>query len=112
MTPEEMKNEWIALYNMIANSHDVSFMRTFGNVHKEMMNWMIANKPELAQEWLDKLESIKWNNYLTSKEAEKILANMMPKAPWAKDLWKQAMNDHGFELSHEPSSVCGPTPSQ
>jgi hypothetical protein len=27
---------------------------------------------------------------------------MMPKAPWAKDVWKQAMNDHGFELSHEP----------
>lgn len=102
MTPEEMKNEFHALYNMMANSHDVSFMRTFGNVHKEMMDWMIANKPELAQDWLDKLESIKWNNYLTSKEAEKIMANMMPKAPWAKDVWKQAMTQHSFELSHEP----------
>lgn len=102
MTEEEMKNEWIALYNMMANSHDVSFMRTFGNVHKEMMEWMIANKPDLAQEWLDKLESIKWKNYLTQKEAEKIVSGMEPKAPWSREQWKNAMTQSGFDLEHDP----------
>ena len=76
-----MKKEFQALYNMMANSNKVENMHTFGNVHKEMMHWFIQNKPELAQEWLDKLESIKWKNYLSPKEAEKIVAGMNPKAP-------------------------------
>ena len=67
-----MKKEFQALYEKMANSNEVAFMRIFGNVHKEMMDWFIANKPELAQEWLDKLQSIKWKNYLTPKEAERM----------------------------------------
>lgn len=102
MTPEEMKNEFLALYDMMANSHKIEFMRTFGMVHKEMMDWMIANKPELAQEWLEKLASIKWNNYLTPKEADKIVAGMNPKAPWSKDQWKAAMEQNGYPMSKEP----------
>ena len=74
-----MKKEFYELYDMMAMSHDVENMRTFGNVHKEMMEWMIQNKPDLAQEWIGKLESIKWCNYLTPKEAEKIVSEMVPK---------------------------------
>lgn len=102
MNQEEMKKEFQALYNMMANSNKVENMHTFGNVHKEMMHWFIQNKPELAQEWLDKLESIKWKNYLSPKEAEKIVADMNPSAPWTKDQWKAAMEKHGFELEREP----------
>ena len=102
MTSEEMKSEFYALYKMMANSDKVAFMHTFGNVQKEMMEWMIANKPELAQEWLDKLASIRWNNYLTPKEAEKIISKMEPKAPWTKEQWKQAMEQYGYELDKEP----------
>lgn len=102
MTPDEMKEKFSSLYNLMATSNNVAFMHTFGKVHKEMMNWMIANKPELAQEWLDKLEAIKWKNYLTPKEAEKILSAMEPKAPWTRDQWKNAMTEFGLELSHEP----------
>lgn len=102
MTQEELRKEFTALYNQMANSHEVSFMRTFGNVHKEMMDWMIANKPDLAQEWLDKLASIKWKNYLTPKEAEKIVSSMNPKAPWSREVWKQAMEQAGYDLEFEP----------
>lgn len=102
MTPEEMKNEFLALYDMMANSHKIEFMHTFGMVHKEMMDWMIANKPELAQEWLEKLASIKWNNYLTPKEADKVVAGMNPKAPWPKDQWKATMEQNGYPMSKEP----------
>lgn len=102
MTQEEMKKEFNALYDMMAHSEKVEFMHVFGMVHKEMMDWFIQNKPELAQEWLDKLESIRWKNYLTPKEAEKIVANMEPKALWTKEQWKAAMTQHGFDLDKEP----------
>ena len=101
MTPEEMKKEFVALYEMMAHSENVAFMHVFGNVHKEMMDWFIANKPELAQEWLDKLESIKWKNYLTPKEAEKVVSRMNPQAPWTRDAWKQAMEKNNFSLEKE-----------
>ena len=102
MNQEEMKKEFQALYEKMANSNEVAFMRIFGNVHKEMMDWFIANKPELAQEWLDKLQSIKWKNYLTPKEAERIVAEMQPKAPWTKEQWRQAMEQKGFVTDEEP----------
>ena len=102
MTQEEMKNEFYSLYNKMANSQNVDNMHTFGQVHKEMMEWMIQNKPDLAQEWIEKLSSIKWNNFLTPKEAEKIVAGMQPKAPWTRDAWRNAMNQLGLPMDEEP----------
>lgn len=101
-TAEEMKQEFNALYNLMAGQQNVKYMRTFGNVHKEMMDWMIQNKPELAQEWLDKLESIRWHQYLTTKEAQKIIDGMDPKAPWLRDAWKTTMEQMGLPLAEEP----------
>ncbi len=98
----EMTKKFYEQYQYMASSENVAFMHVFGNVHKEMMEWMIANKPELAQEWLDKLESIKWKNYLTQKEAEKIVSDMEPKAPWSREQWKNAMTQSGFDMEHEP----------
>lgn len=102
MSAEEMKKEFYALYNMMASSDKVVYMHVFGSVQKEMMEWMIMNKPDIAQEMIDKLESIRWKNYLTPKEAQKIVDNMKPKAPWTKEQWKTAMEKHGFELEHKP----------
>lgn len=97
-----MLERFYSLYNTMANSHEVAYMRTFGNVHKEMMEWMVANKPDLAEEMIDKLESVKWKNYLTSREAEKIVSAMEPKAPWSRDQWKAAMTQHGYAMEKEP----------
>ena len=102
MTADEMRKEFYALYDMMANSHKVEYMRTFGMVHKEMMEWMIANRPADAQAWIEKLESIEWCNYLTQKEAQKIVDGMVPKAPWSYDVWKNAMTQLGFPLEEEP----------
>lgn len=97
-----MKNEFYALYNMMASSNKVEFMHVFGQVHKEMMEWMIANKPELAQEWLEKLESIRWNQYVTPKEADVIVAKMQPKGAWPREVWKQTMESFGLPLEEAP----------
>ena len=97
-----MKQEFASLYDLMANQQNVKYMRVFGNVHKEMMDWFIANKPDLAQEWLDKLEAIKWHQYLTPKEAEDIVARMKPDAPWKRDVWQKAMTDHGIVTEEAP----------
>lgn len=101
-TPEQMKEQFHELYNLMAVSNNVNFMHTFGNVHKEMMDWFIANKPDLAEEWLCKLESIKWKQYLTPKEAEKIVNGMDPKAPWSREVWKSTMDSFGLPLEEVP----------
>lgn len=97
-----MTEKFDSLYGTMATSSNVANMRIFGKVHKEMMTWMIQNKPELAQEWIDKLESINWKNYVTGKEAEKIVSEMEPKAPWTREQWKLAMDQHGFDTEKAP----------
>lgn len=97
-----MKQEFNALYDMMANSNKVENMHVFGEVQKKMFDWAVANKPELAQEWLDELERIKWVNYLTPKEAQKIVDGMVPKAPWSREAWKNAMTKFGLPMDEEP----------
>lgn len=97
-----MKKEFASLYDLMANQRDVKFMRVFGGVHKEMFDWFVANKPDLAQEWLDKLEAIKWHQYLTRKEAENIIARMKPDAPWKYDVWRAAMAKLGIPTEEQP----------
>lgn len=97
-----MKNEFAALYEKMANSNEVKNMHVFGEVHKEMMEWMIHNRPTEAQEWIEKLSSIGWNNFLTQREAEKIVSSMNPKAPWSREMWRMTMGQHGLPLAKEP----------
>ena len=102
MNASEMKEKYIQLYEFMASSNKTAYMKVFGHVMTEMMDWFIANKPEAAEEWLCKLESIKWNNYLTPKEADKIAAAMNPKAQWPRDVWKQTMDSLGIVLEESP----------
>lgn len=102
MTPEEMRQEFNALYNMMASSNKVENMHVFGQVQKEMFEWFLANKPAEAEEFLMKLESIRWKNYLTPREAANIVDDMVPAAPWSAEQWKSAMEKNGFELEKEP----------
>lgn len=97
-----MLAQFNALYNKMASSHEVAYMAVFGNVHKEMFAWMAANKPDVAEEMLMKLEAINWNQYLTPKEADAIIAKMDPKAPWSRDVWKQAMDSLGLSIEQQP----------
>ena len=102
MTSEEMKKRYDALYEYMAQSQDPKNMKAFGCVMKEMMDWMIQNKPDVAQEMIDSLEAIKWKQYLTPKEAEKIVAGMDPAGPWSREAWKKAMESLGLPLEEAP----------
>ena len=97
-----MKEKYDELYEYMAQSKKTENMKTFGRVMTEMVEWMIANKPTEAEMWIEKLESIKWKNFLTSSEADKIVSQMNPKAPWTRDQWKAAMEQNGFEYEEWP----------
>lgn len=97
-----MKEKYYELYEYMAQSKDPKNMKAFGHVMNEMMDWLIANKPDAAQAWIEKLESIKWKNYLTTAEADKIIAAMNPPAPWTREQWKAAMEKSSFALEEWP----------
>lgn len=98
VTAQELKERYDSLFDYMANSKDPKNMKTFGCVMTEMMDWLIANKPDVAEEMIDQLESIKWKQYLTPKEAQKIVDGMDPKGPWSRDQWKAAMESFGLPL--------------
>lgn len=102
MTTDELKKRYDALFSYMVASKDPENMKHFGTVMNKMMDWMIQYKPDIASEWIDELECIKWDNYLTPKEADQIVASMNPQRPWSREQWKQAMDQHGYALEEEP----------
>ena len=96
-----MKTKFDGLYAYMAMSNRTEYMKTFGEVMKQMMAWMIDNKPEAAEAYLDTLCSIKWRQYLTRAEATEIVDGMEPSAAWSHDTWHRAMKDLVLECSRE-----------
>lgn len=101
-TQEELRQRYNRLYKHMSESDNVEHMMTFGKVMNEIMEWMIANKPEAASDWIDQLDSVMWNNYITYKEADAIVSKMDPKSPWSPEQWKSAMQQHGYPLEEPP----------
>ncbi len=102
METKEMTSKFDDLYGIMSSGDNVNNMELFGSVMREMFEWLTANKPELAQEWLSKLESIKWNNYLTSKEAAKIVSGMTPKPVWTKEQLMDTLQKLGLVTEETP----------
>ena len=98
MTNDELKQEYWELYNIMSTSKNVKYMMCFGKVTTEMIDWFIANKKELAEEWIGKLESIRWDNYLTELEAKTIVSKMQPKSPWSYDIWASTMEKYKLPI--------------
>ena len=102
MEQKELMNVFNGLYNTMASSNEPRYMHTFGDVMKCMMKDMICLKPELAQEYIDKLGAIEWNNYLTMKEASEIVNGMNPPATWDMQTWLNAMTGLGLATEEKP----------
>ena len=97
-----MKEEFLKLYDYIVNSEDPEKMHVLGQVVKSMMNRFIENYPQWAREYLDTLQAVKWCNYVTAKEAEQIVSNMIPKPLWNRTAWEGIMTNLGFPWQDEP----------
>lgn len=97
-----MKERYDSLYDYMANSKDPKNMKAFGCVMTQMMDVMIQKMPAEAEEMINQLEGIKWKQYLTPVEAQRIVDGMDPKGPWSRDVWKQAMTSFGLPLEDAP----------
>lgn len=102
MNQEEMKEKYWSLYEYMANSKKPENMKIFGVVMTSMVMDMIASSPSKAEEYIDRLEAVKWKNFLTAKEADTIVDSMNPKAPWGREQWKAAMTNAGYEMEKWP----------
>ena len=101
-TKEELHNKFHELYRHIISSEDEEKMMTLGSVTKAQMEWFIENRPEQAEEYIEMLCSVKWDNYLTPKEAETIVAQMKPAAKWSKEQVRKALDSLGIEMEEAP----------
>lgn len=90
------------LYAKMASSSDLEDMHIFGCAMKDMFGWMAKNKPDKAEEVLEKLYAINWDNYLTRIEAETIVNNMEPAPKWTFEQFKRAMTNLGYKTEEEP----------
>jgi phage-related tail protein len=106
MTQVEIAQRFEELYDKMASSKNVKYMEVFGETMKKMMEWFVVNYPDLAQEHLDRLCSIMWNNYLTDKETQAIISNMEPKPAWTKEQWKNVMDSLGIATEEKPYYNC------
>ena len=106
MTKEEIKEKFKSLYDYMSVSNEPKYMMLFGDVMKDMMCWMVDNKPELAEKMVDKLEAINWKQYLSKDEAMEIVKSMTPPAAWQFDPWMKAMEDLGLEYKRERVFNC------
>jgi len=100
---EDLKRKYTELYDYMAASREPAYMKAFGRVMTSMMDEMIQTNPSRAAEYIERLECIKWDNYLTPREAEAIVAGMVPKAPWSREQWQSAMEQHGHALEGAPN---------
>lgn len=95
----EQMNKFDELYAIMSASSNVEDMKLFGSVMRDMFKNMSERMPEKAEEYLEQLCAIKWDNYLTKKEADDIVAGMEPRPKWSKEQMKRELELKG--LPHE-----------
>lgn len=97
-----MEKEFKELYDYIVCSNEEDKMHVLGKVTKDMMCKFIESYPQQAREYLDMLQSVKWNNYVTAREAEGVIAKMIPKPAWSRSAWNSMMSEMGYPQHEEP----------
>lgn len=99
------------LYAKMATSTDIVKMQVFGEADKWAFGKMSERDPALAQVWLDKLEPVMWNNYLSKAEADAIVSKFINAdgtmgAHWSYDTMRSAVESLGAMMSEEPYFNC------
>lgn len=99
------------LYDDMATSGDKNKMIAFGNAERWAFKKMAEMSPKDAQCWLDKLEAMNWNNYLSRGEADEatsklINQNGMKGPHWSYDTFKNAVEGVGGVMAEKPYYNC------
>lgn len=99
---EDIIRKFDELYAIMSRSTDVADMKLFGKVMREAVDYLAANSPKKAEELVNKLCAIKWDNYLTQEEAEKIVKEMNPSVNWTETEVFGALANKGYKKEEEP----------
>lgn len=107
MNIEELKSRYQYLYDLMASSRDPGKMQIFGRAEHYMFDKLAAANPQMAKDWLEKLEAVCWNNYVTESHAEKIAATIVnqdgSQGPhWSMDTFFSVVPKLGGQLDDEP----------
>lgn len=102
MEKDEMKREFLEKYEEIICSNDERKMEVLGAMVKRVMNWLIENEPEKAQDCIDMLERAGYRNYLSEHEARSIVVRMNPEPQWSFEMLTDTVNRMGGKLEEMP----------
>lgn len=72
MRKGEMIARYEELYDRMSRSRDVKNMRTFGEAERAVFAELAASNPDIAFRWLERLEPMDWDNYLSERESREI----------------------------------------
>ena len=106
-----MIRKYDELYDEMAASKDPRRMMAFGDSEKWVFHMLAEKHPEMAERWLSKLEAGKWNNYLSKREAEEIVAKLVNQdgthgPHWDHDTFKAAVESLGGKMEDMPYYNC------
>lgn len=95
------------LYAIMANSGDPAKMHIFGEAEKWAFEQMNRTNPDMAKKWLDRIEAVKWDNYLCEASAMAIVSKFRNQdgtqgAKWNYQQVMDAVRAAGGNESEQP----------
>lgn len=107
MTAQELKDRYKHLYDVMSSSKKVENMMVFGRADKYFFDMMADTNPSVAKKWVDMLEPVVWNNYLTAEQAQELAMHIVnqdgSKGPyWSMDVFFSVVPKLGGNLDDEP----------
>lgn len=107
----EMKDKYRELMARAIDSNDDYKMRVVGDIEAYFFDVLSEKYPDLARQWIEKLEAMEWNNYLTKAEAEEIVKDFQNQdgsrgAHWSYDIFKAAVESPNAPLAEPPYFNC------
>lgn len=95
------------LYAIMANSGDPAKMCIFGEAEKWAFEQMNRTNPDMAKKWLDRIEAVKWDNYLCEASAMAIVSKFVNQdgtmgAKWNYQQVMDAVRAAGGNESEQP----------
>lgn len=99
------------LYDTMATSADSAKMHIFGEVDKWAFRKCAEKDPVMAEKWVEKLEPIRWHNFLSRDEANEVVSDLVSadgaKGPqWNYEVFKNAIESIGGKMMDEPFYNC------
>ena len=111
---DQIMQKYDELYDEMVSSKDPRRMLAFGEAEKWIFKQLIVVHPELAEQWLVKIEAAQWHNFLSEKEAEEIVDlleekqgdSVVTRHEWDYEEWKSAIESIGGKVSDKPYYNC------